>query len=54
MLVNSNSECIVLLSTGHIQFPLDRILYEIEELMMKLFDEMAMMMKFDRVVVVDI
>jgi hypothetical protein len=35
----------------HILYPLSLILYEIEELMMKLFDEMVMM-KFSHVVVV--
>jgi hypothetical protein len=38
----------------HILYPLSLILYEIEELMMKLFDEMVMMKFFHVVVVVDI
>jgi len=52
MLLNLNKECIINWSMIHIQYPLILILYENEELMMKLLVEMVMM-KFDHDVVVD-
>jgi hypothetical protein len=52
MLVNVKREGVIELSLTRIQYPLILILYETEELMMKPFVEMVMMI-FDRVVVVD-